>query len=157
MLFPLKYATAGQVIPLGPMLSSSDGDTEIVSGTIANTDIKIWKAGATSLADKNSGGATYMSSGMWYCTLDETDTDTYGPIAICIHKSDALYIVLRGVVMNVAAYNKLYSGTGFNDIAATSIVSGGAITTSGGLADVNVQKINDVTITGDGNGTPFGV
>ena len=44
-----------------------------------------------------------------------------------------------------------------NNIAATDIVSGGAITTSGGVASADVKKINAVTIVGDGSGTPFNV
>ena len=40
--------------------------------------------------------------------------------------------------------------TGFNDIAATAIVSAGAITTSSGLASVDVKKINAVTVLGAG-------
>jgi hypothetical protein len=41
--------------------------------------------------------------------------------------------------------------TGFNDIAATDIVTGGAITTSGGNASVDVVKINGTTVIGAGN------
>ena len=44
-----------------------------------------------------------------------------------------------------------------NDVAATDIVSGGAITTSGGIASADTKKINGVTITGDGSATPFNV
>lgn len=40
--------------------------------------------------------------------------------------------------------------TGFNDIAATDVVSGGAITTSGGIASADAKKMNGVTITGAG-------
>ena len=40
--------------------------------------------------------------------------------------------------------------TGFNDIAATAIVSGGAITTSSGVAQANIKAVNDVIITGTG-------
>jgi hypothetical protein len=40
--------------------------------------------------------------------------------------------------------------TGFNDIAATSIVTGGAITTSAGNASVDVVKINGTTVIGAG-------
>lgn len=41
--------------------------------------------------------------------------------------------------------------------AATDIVSGGAITTSGGIASADVKKVDAVTILGDGSGTPFHV
>jgi hypothetical protein len=39
--------------------------------------------------------------------------------------------------------------------AATDIVSGGAITTSGGIASADTKKINGVTIIGDGSATPM--
>ena len=45
-----------------------------------------------------------------------------------------------------------------NDVAATDIVSSGAITTSGGIASSDVKKINGTTITGAGAaGNPFNV
>ena len=40
--------------------------------------------------------------------------------------------------------------TGFNDIAATDIVTSGAITTSAGNANVNVVKINGTNVIGAG-------
>ena len=46
----LKQSTASQEVPLGIFVDSGDGDTEEPSLTISNTDIKIWKTGATTLA-----------------------------------------------------------------------------------------------------------
>ncbi len=46
--------------------------------------------------------------------------------------------------------------TAFNDIAATAIVSGGPITTSGGIASADIKKINGTTVNGDGSTTPWG-
>lgn len=122
-MFPLKYNTANQVIPLGPTLDSTDGDTEVTSGTISNTDIWIWKNGATSIVNKNSGGATHMQNGLWYTTLDATDTNTYGPIKIYVHESGSLYLLQECVVMNVSAYNKLFSSTGFVDFDPTDTLA----------------------------------
>lgn len=42
--------------------------------------------------------------------------------------------------------------TGFNDIAATDIVSGGAIITSGGIASADTKKVNGATVLGNGTG-----
>ncbi len=58
--------------------------------TIANTDIKIWKHGATSLANKNSGGATHISGGLYYAVFDATDTDTVGAWEATISVSGAM-------------------------------------------------------------------
>lgn len=49
------------------------------------------------------------------------------------------------------------TATGFSTLVATDIVTGGAITTSAGIASVDINKINGVTITGNGSGTPFDV
>ena len=49
------------------------------------------------------------------------------------------------------------TATGFSTLVATDIVSGGAITTSAGNANVNIVKINGVTLNGNGSTTPFDV
>ena len=68
-MIELRQSTAGQEVPLGYFVDSTDGDTEETGLTISNTDIKIWKWGATTLANKNSGGATHISNGIYYATL----------------------------------------------------------------------------------------
>lgn len=84
-MIPLRQSTASQEIPLGPFLDSTNGDSEENSLTIANTDIKLWKHGATTLANKNSGGATNISNGVYYCVLDATDSNTLGGMVVFVH------------------------------------------------------------------------
>lgn len=289
-MFLLKHNTTNQVIPLGFYLDSTDGDTAETSLTIANTDLQLWKSGATSLVSKNSGGATHMSIGVYQATLDASDTSVLGPIKIYSHVAGALVVVFEGLIVPITTYDafvndglnnlggvaqtadndillqdipnnaefnartiltasyatatalstvdsnvtaiksktdsltftvvdqvdvnmlthtapipnnyitstgidanaldgkgdwntitpptaaqiwaeatrELTSGlnivlakgvgvTGFNDVSATDIVSNGAITTSSGNANVNIVKINGVTIVGDGSGSPFDV
>ena len=43
------------------------------------------------------------------------------------------------------------------EVAAIKAKTDSLTFTVAGQVDANVQRINDVTITGDGNGTPFGV
>ena len=125
MAIPLKYNTASQEIPLGFFVDKTDGSTAETGLTIANTDIKLWKNGATTLANKNSGGATHISGGIYYCTLDTSDTDTYGLMKIFCHiTAEALPVILECLVMEANAYDALYAalGTGYietneNDIA----------------------------------------
>ena len=74
--------TASQEVPLGRFVDATDGFTAETALTIANTDIKIWKAGATALVDKNSGGATHMATGIYYTVLDATDLNTAGPLKL---------------------------------------------------------------------------
>jgi len=111
MTIYLKQSTASQEVPLGIFVDSTDGNTEESGLTIANTDIKIWKTGATTLANKNSGGATYISNGIYYCVLDATDTNTLGSLVIFIHVSGALAVRLECVVLSATVYDALI-GTG---------------------------------------------
>lgn len=115
-MFPLKYATASQEVPLGYFLDSTDGDTAEPGLTIANTDIQVWKAGATTFIDKNSGGATHAESGLYHCTLDATDTNTYGPLILYVHVAGALAVKMECVVMEENAYDALMAGLGTGSI-----------------------------------------
>ena len=110
-MIPLKQSTASQEIPLGYFLDSTDGNTEETALSIATTDIKLWKAGATTLANKNSGGATHIANGLYYATLDATDTDTLGPLVIFVHVAGALPIRLECRVMPANVYEALVTGT----------------------------------------------
>jgi hypothetical protein len=116
MAIPLKLATASQEIPLGYFVDSTDGNTEETGLTIANTDIKLWKTGATTLANKNSGGGTHISNGIYYAVLDATDTDTYGPLVIFVHVAGALTIRVECWVMNPDAYDALFAANGTGNI-----------------------------------------
>ena len=114
-MIPLKYNTASQEIPLGYFLDDTDGKTSETGLTIANTDIKLWKSGATTLANKNSGGATHISAGIYYAVLDATDTNTYGPMKIFVQVAGALPVILECLVMEANAYDANYAalGTGY--------------------------------------------
>lgn len=116
MAIPLKYATASQEIILGHFVDSGDGNTEETGLTIANTDIKLWKNGAVTLANKNSGGATHISNGIYYATLDDTDTGTLGPMVIFVHVTGALPVRLECMVYPADYYDAIVS-TGLNAIA----------------------------------------
>jgi hypothetical protein len=111
MAIPLKQSTASQEVPLGYFVDSTDGNTEKTALTISNTDIKIWKAGATTLADKNSGGATHISNGIYYTVLDATDTDTLGPLVIFVHESGALPVRVECVVLSANNYDSSIAGS----------------------------------------------
>ena len=133
MDFPIRQSTS-TVIPLGFFLSKTDGDTEQTSLTLANTDLWVWKAGATSLVSKNSGGATHMQNGVFYATLDTTDTNTVGPFAIYIHKSGALVCVFRGVVLRPSVYDALYGSSAAYLPVDLLRVGGSTFTLETGLA-----------------------
>ena len=111
MSIALRQATAGQEVPLGPFLDSTDGDSEEAGLTIANTDILIWVNGASELVEKNSGGATVDSAGVYIATLDATDTATAGPLKIYVHMAGALYVTLTCNVYPATVYDALFAGS----------------------------------------------
>lgn len=106
----LKQNTASQEIVLGPFVDSTDGNTPETSLSIANTDIKLWKNGATTLANKNSGGATHISGGIYYAVLDATDTNTLGPLVIFCHPSGSLPVRVECCVLAANVYDSLVGG-----------------------------------------------
>ena len=111
MAIPLRQSTGSQEIPLGYFLDSTDGNTEETALTIANTDIKLWKMGATTLANKNSGGATHISNGIYYAVLDATDSNTLGGLIVFVHVSGALPVRVECEVMTANRYDSLVAGT----------------------------------------------
>ena len=120
----LRYNTASQEIPLGYMLDATDGDTEETGLTIANTDIKIWKWGTTSLASKNSGGATHIASGVFYATFDATDTDTLGPMKVFVHVAGALAFEIELLVVSQQYWDAKYGSGSFSaDVVKISGIS----------------------------------
>ncbi len=108
----LKQSVASQEILIGPFLDDSDGKTAETGLSIANTDIKIWKAGGTSEASKNSGGATHVAGGRYTAVLDATDTDTLGSMEINVHVAGALPVRRECLVVTAAAYDVLTAATG---------------------------------------------
>lgn len=135
----LRQSTASQEIPIGRMVDATDGVTAETGLTIANTDIKIWKTGATTLADKNSGGATHISAGIYYATLDATDTNTLGPIKFFVSVSGALPWEDSYTVLPAAIYDALIAGTEWLHVDPLKVewtLSGGTLT---------VKKPDDTT------------
>lgn len=135
MIF-LRQSTASQEFALGYFVDSTDGNTEETGLTIANTDIKIHKAGATTLANKNSGGGTHISNGIFYCTLDATDTDTVGSGTVFAHLSGALAFQKDICVLPATIYDWLFGVTANLPVNVTQF-GGSNGTFSGGRPEVN--------------------
>jgi len=115
----LRQSTTSQIISLGQFLNSTDGDTEENGLTIANTDIKLRKNGATTLANKNSGGATNISNGVYHATLNATDSNTLGRLEIYVHVAGALPVKGTFRVLTQTAFDAIYTGT-FNNLGGTA-------------------------------------
>ena len=152
----LRQSTASQEITLGQFLDSTDGDTEENGLTIANTDIKIRKGGGTTLINKTSGGATVISNGVYSAVLDATDTDTVGQLEIYVHVAGALSVKSTYNVLTASAYDAKYTGT-FENLAATDIVSAGAITTSGGAVSTVTTTTTATNLTTNNDKTGYSV
>lgn len=132
MTIYLAQAVAGQEVALGPFLDDTDGKTQETGLSIANTDIKLWKAGATALVNKNSGGATHMANGVYYITLDATDTSAGGPLVIFCHKAGALPVRTECHVGHVDANVREFLGGGTD--SAVAVI--GALTAKHRVADL---------------------
>lgn len=136
MTIKLRQSTASQEVPLGYFLDSTDGNTEETALTIANTDIKLWKMGATTLANKNSGGATHISNGVYYAVLDATDTNTLGALVVFVHVAGALPVRVECEVLPAVVYDALIAGTD-NLQVDTVQINGTAQTAGDVVADTN--------------------
>lgn len=142
MIF-LKQSTASQEISLGCFVSSTDGDTERAGLTIANTDIKLWKNGATTLASKNSGGATVISNGVYSAVLDATDTSTLGSLDIYVHVATALPIKVMCVVIRAEEYDRMFGANNLSGLlwyGTISAIANGSITLPSGHGIANTQS-----------------
>jgi hypothetical protein len=168
----LKQSTASQEVPLGYFLDSTDGNTEETALTIANTDIKLWKFGATTLANKNSGGATHISNGVYYAVLDAADTDTRGSLIIFVHVAGALSVRVECVVLAANIYDSLIGGGDLLDVELGTVATAANLATvagyidtevaaikaktdsltftTAGIVDANVKRVTDIAITGVG-------
>ena len=134
----LKQSTASQEVLLGPFVDSTDGVTAETALSIANTDIKIWVAGATTLANKNSGGATHISAGNYYAVLDATDTATLGSGAIIVQMSGALAVRVNFCTLAANVYDSIIGGGDILDVSVTQF-GGTNGTFSAGRPEVNAS------------------
>lgn len=148
---------------MGYFVDATDGDTPQTGLTIANTDIKLWKAGATSLTNKNSGGASHLADGIYYATLDATDTNTIGSLIVFCHPTGALAVRIECCVLDEAVYDTLFgtlalatSSVETKVDALDALVDSVKAKTDSlsftvpGQVDANIQYVNDVQVTGTG-------
>lgn len=134
----LRQNTGSQEILLGPFVDSTDGATAETALSIANTDIKLFKHGATTLANKNSGGATHISDGNYYAVLDATDTNTLGMLEVTVRVSGALPVRREYTVLTQDMYDTLVAGTVTMPANVTQF-GGSAGTFASGRPEVNVS------------------
>jgi len=121
----LKQSTATQHRAIGPFLDEDDGKTDETALTIANTDIKLWKNGASAFVNKNSGGAAYENNGFYGITFDATDTNTVGQMKMQIHVAGALPVFETFYVLEEAIYDSLFAGSasGFSSSGEVTLLA----------------------------------
>lgn len=151
----LRQSTASQEIVLGPFVDSVDGNTAETGLTIANTDIKIYKGGATSAVNKNSGGGTHDAGGRYTAVLDATDTNTVGAMEVHVHVSGALPVFRRYWVLEESVYDALFAASAPGYVANapvnTTQLAGQTVTAATGVtfpASVGTSTVTRAEITG---------
>ena len=108
-----------------------------------------------------SGAVSEIGNGWYKVAGNATDTATLGPILLNATSAgaDTTSMIFPVVAVNPqsSAYGlslaKTTNITGFNDIAATAIVTSGAITTAAGVAQASVANIGGVGLVVPGSGT----
>lgn len=130
-----------QSIRFGPFLDSTDGVTPETGLTIAQADMQLSKDGGAFAQKSAAGNATHDTDGWYSTSLSTTDTDTNGILELQINVAGSLPVWKTYTVIPAASYDALVTN-GLNDIAATEIVSSGAITTSGGAVSTVTTLTN---------------
>jgi hypothetical protein len=153
MHYILRQSTASQEVHFPAILSATDLSAQTAL-SIANTDVKISKAGSTAEANKNSGGATHKAAGRYYCVLDAADTDTIGSGRIDIAMSGTLPVGVGFTVLAAAVYDVLFGTTAPSTFAGGAVASvtgnvGGNVTGSVGsvVASVAVASLAANSVT----------
>ncbi len=141
----LRNSTS-QVIKFGPFLDSTDGVTAETALTITQADMQLSKDGAAFAQKAAAGNATHDTDGWYSTTLDATDTATNGELIIQVNVAGALPVWVKYYVVPASTYDALTTN-GLNNVAATDIVSAGAITTSSGAVSTVTSVTNDVGVT----------
>ncbi len=132
MSFVLRKSTAGQVVQF-KMVDSTTG-LKKTGLTIANTDIKLVFDDGTTQTSKNSGGATEIgSTGVYYMTLDATDTATLGRLRIDIEVAGALPWFADLMVMTALSWDAFYAASGGSILADVQTIKTQTVTCAAGV------------------------
>lgn len=150
----LRQSTASQTITIGPFIDDTDFKTTENALTIANTDIKLKKNGATAV-NKNSGGGTNDVNGMVAITLDATDTNTVGELNISVKVAGALVVFKDCEVLEEPVYDLKYGASATGDVKLQGITHTSAViptvtttTTATNLTNLPSIPANWITAAG---------
>lgn len=157
MAIYLKQSTASQEVALGFFVDSTDGNTEETGLTIAAADIRLHKAGGTTLTTP-AAGATHISNGIYYWVADATDTNTLGPMTIYCHPTGALAVRVECCVLAANVYDSLIGGGDVLDVSTTQL-AGQTVTAAAGVtfptsvaSPTNITAATGITVSALGAG-----
>lgn len=137
---------------LGPLLDSTDGITaETV--TVAQADVRLWKEGGTTFAQKNDAtSCTQRENGYQTCPLNTTDTNTEGTLMIATDDSVGGVAIVpvfeKCNVLGADEYDRKYGALA----QLTSTDTGLRLSTTVGTATTQVELILDA---GDSNNDAY--
>jgi hypothetical protein len=151
MLSYLKQSTAAQIRSVGPFVDDTDFKTAETGLTVANTDIKLSKNGASGV-NKNSGGGTHTNNGMYSLTFDATDTSAVGELEGSISVSGALIVVFKFVVLEEAVYDGFFGASAEGYLQSTTAARKLDVTAAGN-AGIDWGNVENKTTANDLSGT----
>ncbi|WP_406699230.1 hypothetical protein V5E97_10170 [Singulisphaera sp. Ch08] len=151
MGYPLKQSQTAQ-----PLLFLLVDSTDHITGqTGLSPTVTLSKNGGTFATP--AGAVTELANGWYKVAGNATDTATLGPLLLhgtatgadpCDDRYDVVAYDPQSASLGLTLA-KTTNITGFNDIAATAVVSGGAITTSGGAVSTVTTVGTLTTYTGN--------
>lgn len=113
---PLKQSTASTLL-LGPFLDETDGRTAETALTISQADVRLWKEGGTTAAQKNEATTcTHRENGYYTCPINTTDTATLGTLVVFVNESGALPIRQDYTVLPANVYDSWVLGTDLQQV-----------------------------------------
>ena len=149
----LKQSTA-RAIGFGPFLDETDGKTAEVSLSISQSEIRVKKAEGD-WAQKNAAQLLLHEENGWYeISLDATDTATLGELVIAVHKSGALPVWDKYMVVPPNVYDSVINGTA---VLNTNASQWAGVSTSASdialLPDTTIFSVNAVQWNGASTST----
>ncbi len=150
----LKQSTASQVTTIGPFVDDVDFKALEDGLTIANTDIKLKKNGATAV-NKNSGGGTSDVHGMYAITFDATDTGTVGNLRVSVKVAGALVVWKDFWVFEEAVFDLLYPAAATGKVTVAALDADVITAASIAANAITAAKINAAAFTAVKFGADF--
>lgn len=137
----LNDVAATDIVSAGAIttLAGAVVNVDTVDLCTANTDMRGTDNALLSASYTAPDNAGITANGNAIAALNNITAADVWSVATRTLTSGANIVLAKGVGL-----------TGLNDIAATDIVTGGAINTSAGVAEANVVKINGTTVIGNG-------